>query len=225
MSEDRPLTERTDALRRAGDLAGAKALLEEGLDGAEGPLRGRLLVARGQLELDAGLNNDASDTFLEALQLLADESSGELGELCLDRGRALRRTGDLGPALTVLARATELYANARSPEGRRRALAARGKVLYVRQDWKGARGAFRAALDQKGTEPPSWRLHHAMVGFRRRARARSCRSRLRSAHNAQRWTRHGRVRCLHGQSTVWSRHGRHAVGRNCRYRLSYNVFC
>src|SRR5262249_51518985 len=50
-----------------------------------------------------------------------------------------------------------------SAEGARRALSQRGKVLYARGDMKGARAAFRAALELDGKEPESWRLHHAVA--------------------------------------------------------------
>ena len=58
-------------------------------------------------------------------------------------------------------------------------------MLYAKRDWKGARGAFRAALDQQGEEPPSWRLHHAMARAYekdgRRAEAENCYERARGS--------------------------------------------
>jgi transcriptional regulator with GAF, ATPase, and Fis domain/Flp pilus assembly protein TadD len=158
---------RVDGLRRGGDLAQARSIAHEALAaaGPAAPDRWRLLAALGRAELDAQQAALAIAAFMEAVAIGPDPGPdpGERGELLLDLGRARRRAGDLDGALEVLERATELFALGRRPDGRRRALAARGKVLYAKHDWKGARGAFRAALDQKGDEPPEWRLHHAMA--------------------------------------------------------------
>jgi transcriptional regulator with GAF, ATPase, and Fis domain len=161
--DETPLIDRIDALRRAGDLAGARGLVQGALPTAQGDLRGRLLAVQGRIELDAGKNRSAAEMFARAREALASAPPTEQAELNLDLGRALRRDGQLAKALSAMELATEQFGTARDATGRRRALAARGKVLYAQRDWKGARGAFRAALDQEGEEPPAWRLHHAMA--------------------------------------------------------------
>jgi serine/threonine-protein kinase PknK len=185
VSDELTLIERIDTLRRTGDLAGAASMVEEALQGAAGPSMGRLVGARGRIELDAGRNEEAVTSLKAARDALKDQPPADNAELCLDLGRALRRSGNLGDALKALERATELFGSARNPEGRRRALAARGKVLYASRDWKGARGAFRAAIDQDGAEPPAWRLHHAMARAYekdgRRVEAENCYDRAKSA--------------------------------------------
>ncbi|MEZ6187816.1 MAG: tetratricopeptide repeat protein [Planctomycetota bacterium] len=162
--DDLPLHEQVDALRRAGDMAGARARIQGALQTLQGEERGRALVALARVNLDSGENTAAVAALDEARKLLANvHQPAELGELLLDLGRAKRRLGALEEALRVLEDATDQFSAARDTAGRRRALAARGKVLYGMHDWKGARGAFRAGLDQKGEDPPSWRLHHAMA--------------------------------------------------------------
>ena len=166
MNEDLPLHERVEALRRAGDLAQARQLVGEGLSQAAGEARGRLLAALGRVNIDAGENAAATQCLTEAVALLQAApvpDASQQGEALLDLGRARRRTNDLDGALQALEAATDVFTAARDTGGRRRALAARGKVLYAKHDWKGARGAFRAALDQRGDDPPAWRLHHAMA--------------------------------------------------------------
>jgi len=159
-----PLHQRVESLHRSGDLAGARSLVQEQLPSVTGEDRGRLLAALGRINLDGGENAAATAAFEEAVALLQEPTHAlERAELLIDLGRARRRCGDLDGALTVLERATDAFGSARRPAGRRRALAARGKVLYAKHDWKGARGAFRAALDQPGDDPPAWRLHHAMA--------------------------------------------------------------
>ena len=157
--------EHVEALRKAGDLAGARAALDAALDdGPTGAQDFALLGALGRLELDLGDARAACDALEEAVARAGEPAPGEArAELLYDLGRARRRLGDLDGALEALEKATELFGVARRPDGRRRALAARGKALYAKHDWKGARGAFRAALDQRGDEPPAWRLHHAMA--------------------------------------------------------------
>src|SRR5581483_2306055 len=78
-------------------------------------------------------------------------------------GRARRRQGDLEGALRSLAHAAELFREAGRGEGERRALSQRGKVLYAKGDFKGARAAFRAAIELTGDDPETWRLHHALA--------------------------------------------------------------
>ncbi len=178
--------ERIDALRLAGDHAGAQALVDEALAaGAQGLDRGRLLAASGRVALDAHDNDLAAEALEQAAEELEKAQPAEQAEALLDLGRARRRLGALTAALQALERSTELFGSARKPAGRRRALAARGKVLYAMHDWKGARGAFRAALDQPGDEPPAWRLHHAMARAYekdgRRAEADNCFERAREA--------------------------------------------
>ncbi len=157
--------EKIDALCVAGEFTAARALVAEGLAeaGDAGAQRGRLLHARGRVELEALDNEAAIDSLSEAAAHLEAAAPAELAEALLDLGRARRRVGLLAEALSALERSTELFGTARKPTGRRRALAARGKTLYAMHDWKGARGAFRAALDQPGDDPPAWRLHHAMA--------------------------------------------------------------
>jgi len=180
------LVSKIDSVRVAGDLQQARRLLQEGLAAASGLERGRLLGALGRLELDAGQTAPAIAALEEALALVPEQAEpGDKAELFLDLGCARRCGGDIDGALDVLEKATDLFGASRKPEGRRRALAARGKALYAKHDWKGARGAFRAALDQKGDDPPSWRLHHAMARAYekdgRRAEAESCYERARQS--------------------------------------------
>ncbi|MBX3468687.1 MAG: sigma 54-interacting transcriptional regulator [Planctomycetes bacterium] len=167
MSDVAAALTRIEGLRRASDLLQARGTALEALAGLAPPglERWRLLAALGRVELDAGQTQAAIAALHEAVTTGPDPGPdpGERAELLLDLGRARRRAADLDGALEALERATELFALARRPDGRRRALAARGKALYAKHDWKGARGAFRAALDQKGEEPPTWRLHHAMA--------------------------------------------------------------
>ena len=186
MTVDLPLLMKIETLQRAGDLAGAHALLDEGLRAeSDADERGRLLSAKGRIHLDAGENEAGAAAFGQALELLEGATPHERAEVNLDLGRALRRMGELDLALEALEKATELFGSARHAQGRRRALAARGKVLYAKHDWKGARGAFRAALDQTGDDPPAWRLHHAMARAYekdgRRAEADTCLQRARQA--------------------------------------------
>jgi len=163
-NDDLPIHEQVDALRRAGDMAGARARVKSALGELTGEERGRLLVALARVNLDSGENTAAVASLEEAHKLLAEiRQPSELGELLLDLGRAKRRLGGLQDALRVLEEATDQFSAARDSAGRRRALAARGKVLYAMHDWKGARGAFRAGLEHKGEDPPNWRLHHAMA--------------------------------------------------------------
>jgi len=181
------LIDEIDTLRRAGDLAGAKARVDEELATAGGLTRGRLLAARGRVSLDAGKNESADAAFDQAVEelLAADAAPSEVGEVLLDLGRARRRQNKWNEALRALERATDLFADAKAPAARRRAFAARGKILYSLHDWKGCRGAFRAALDQAGEEPPAWRLHHAMARAYdkegRRGEAEACYTRAREA--------------------------------------------
>jgi len=177
---------RIETLRHSGDFAGALAAAHEALSAGPDPMeRGRLLGCQGRILLDTGQNADAVTVFDEASRALADAPLGELAHLTLDLGRAYRRTGQLKLALEAMEAATDQFAQAGDAAGRRRALAARGKVMYALHDWKGARGAFRAALDQRGEEPPAWRLHHAMARAYekdgRRSEAENCYERARQA--------------------------------------------
>ena len=167
MNDDLPIHERVEAMRRAGDLASARELVQEGMaQSPTGEARARLLVALGRVNIDAGESGAAAQNLTEAVQLYQASpvpDARQQAEALLDLGRARRRANDLDAALQALEAATDVFTAARDSSGRRRALAARGKVLYAKHDWKGARGAFRAALDQKGDDPPAWRLHHAMA--------------------------------------------------------------
>ncbi|MBL4844122.1 MAG: sigma 54-interacting transcriptional regulator [Planctomycetes bacterium] len=186
MTEGPSQVNRIETLRHSGDFAGALSATHEALSGGPDPLqRGRLLGCQGRILLDTGANTDAVTVFEEATQALESGPQGELAILTLDLGRAYRRTGQLEPALKAMEDATDQFAAAGDAAGRRRALAARGKVMYALSDWKGARGAFRAALDQRGEEPPAWRLHHAMARAYekdgRRSEAENCYERARQA--------------------------------------------
>ena len=187
MNEGSGQVHRIDTLRNSGDYAGALSAAHEAL--ASGPdqlERGYLLAAQGRTLLDTGQNNAAVTVFEEATRALVDAEPAEQGNLSLDLGRAYRRTGQLEQALQAMEFATDQFAEAGDGGGRRRALAARGKVMYALHDWKGARGAFRAALDQRGgDDPPAWRLHHAMARAYekdgRRSEAENCYERARAA--------------------------------------------
>ena len=186
MDEAPTQVNRIETLRHSGDFAGALAATHEALSASPDPMeRGRLLGCQGRILLDTGQNADAVTVFDEASRALADAPLEELGHLTLDLGRAYRRTGQLKLALEAMEAATDQFAQAGDAAGRRRALAARGKVMYALHDWKGARGAFRAALDQRGEEPPAWRLHHAMARAYekdgRRSEAENCYERARQA--------------------------------------------
>jgi serine/threonine-protein kinase PknK len=186
VSDEPSLVDRIEALRQSGDFAGALILVREGLGTDAGALlRGHLLASQGRIQLDTGSNEEAVLVLGEAIRALEGTDPNVQAELSLDLGRALRRVAKLDEALRALETATDLFADGRNTGGRRRALAARGKVLYALHDWKGARGAFRAALDQRGEEPPAWRLHHAMARAYekdgRRSEADNCYERARAS--------------------------------------------
>ncbi len=160
---DHPDASAAEALRTTGDLAGARRLLRDALGRARDDRdKGRLLACLARVELDAGEGAQAARALEESAKLVGDDDELR-GEIELDLGRARRRQGDLEGALRSLAQAVDRFRACKKSEGERRALSQRGKVLYAKGDLKGARTAFRTAIDLEGQEPETWRLHHAIA--------------------------------------------------------------
>jgi transcriptional regulator with GAF, ATPase, and Fis domain len=163
ISPDDEAARQAEALRGTGDVAAARRVAREALARSKDDLgRGKLLAVLARADLDSGEAAAAARSLEEAAKLVASLPVLQ-AEIELDLGRARRRQGDLDGALRSLAHAAERFRSSGRHEGERRALAQRGKVLYAKNDLKGARAAFRAALDLEGKEPEDWRLHHALA--------------------------------------------------------------